>query len=165
MKVGLISDTHDNQGMISKAVDFFKNRDVNAVIHAGDWVAPFSAKKFECFSGRIYGVYGNNDGEILGLNSIFQDINAQVGLEFADFDIEGEKIAVTHGTSTPTVEAILESGRFPFLVHGHTHEPSVRDTGDTLAVNPGEACGYLSGRATVALLDTGRREAIIHDLS
>jgi predicted phosphodiesterase len=31
-------------------------------------------------------------------------------------------------------------------------------------VNPGEVCGYLSGKSTIALLDTVKREARIVEL-
>jgi len=31
-------------------------------------------------------------------------------------------------------------------------------------VNPGEVCGYLSGKSTIALFDTDRREAEIIEL-
>jgi putative phosphoesterase len=40
------------------------------------------------------------------------------------------------------------------VVHGHTHETRVCREGNTLVINPGEVCGYLSGRPTIALLDT-----------
>jgi predicted phosphodiesterase len=33
-----------------------------------------------------------------------------------------------------------------------------------LVVNPGEACGYVTGRCTVSLLDTERRAAWLIDL-
>ena len=36
--------------------------------------------------------------------------------------------------------------------------------GETLVVNPSEACGYLSGKPTVALFDADRFEAKIVDL-
>ena len=44
------------------------------------------------------------------------------------------------------------------VVHGHTHRAGVRREGKTLVVNPGEVCGYLYGRPTVAVLDTDKLE-------
>jgi hypothetical protein len=164
MKAGLISDTHDNQSKISRALELYQDEGVEAVIHAGDWVAPFSAKRFENYRGRLYGSYGNNDGEVIGLCKAFEEMEAMVKGEFTEFELDGEVMAVVHGTYPPVVEAIAESGRYPVLVYGHTHEPEVREIGDVLLVNPGEACGYLSGRSTVALLDTEEREAIIHEI-
>jgi predicted phosphodiesterase len=50
------------------------------------------------------------------------------------------------------------------VVHGHSHVEVSRKNGETLIVNPGEVCGYLSGKATIALLDTVKREATIVEL-
>jgi len=41
---------------------------------------------------------------------------------------------------------------------------SIERKGKTLTVNPGELCGYLTGKATIALLDTIRDEATIIDI-
>jgi len=45
-KLGVISDTHDNLDAIGKAVDEFNKRRVSLVLHAGDYVFPFTAKIF-----------------------------------------------------------------------------------------------------------------------
>jgi len=50
------------------------------------------------------------------------------------------------------------------VVHGHAHEAKVYRKGRTLIVNPGEACGYLTGRSTIALLDTSKLEVKIVEL-
>jgi len=36
--------------------------------------------------------------------------------------------------------------------------------GKTLVINPGEVCGYLTGKPTIALLDTVKHEAKIISL-
>jgi putative phosphoesterase len=45
------------------------------------------------------------------------------------------------------------SGLYRFVFYGHTHKVDIRRAGDVLVVNPGEACGYLTGKATVALVN------------
>jgi putative phosphoesterase len=40
------------------------------------------------------------------------------------------------------------------IVSGHTHVPKTYRKGRTLVINPGEACGYLSGKPTISILDT-----------
>jgi len=40
------------------------------------------------------------------------------------------------------------------IVSGHTHEPRTETRGDTLYLNPGECCGWLTGVGRVSLLDT-----------
>jgi len=49
-------------------------------------------------------------------------------------------------------------------VYGHTHRPEIRREGSLLIVNPGEVYGHLTGRSTVALVDTVKRSAEIVDI-
>ena len=162
--VGLISDTHDNLGMIAKAIELFQGEGVDFVVHAGDWIAPFSARKFRVFSGRLFGSYGNNDGEVIGLSRAFLEMDATVKGEFTEFELDGERMAVMHGTYPAVVEAVVSSGRFSTVICGHSHVPVVEHKRDVLLVNPGEACGYLFGRSTIGILDTGERDAKIREL-
>lgn len=46
MKIGLIADSHDNLPMIRAAVEVFTAAGVEAVLRAGDIIAPFAAKEF-----------------------------------------------------------------------------------------------------------------------
>ena len=62
------------------------------------------------------------------------------------------------------LEVLDSSGRYLAIVHGHTHVPEIKELGGTKVVNPGEACGYVSGKETVALLDTEREEVWIKTL-
>jgi predicted phosphodiesterase len=39
------------------------------------------------------------------------------------------------------------------VIHGATHEYQVRTLGDTLLINPGETCGWLTGNCTGVILD------------
>ena len=42
MKVGIVSDTHDNMVKIKDMVDILNSREVDLMLHAGDFIAPFS---------------------------------------------------------------------------------------------------------------------------
>jgi putative phosphoesterase len=50
------------------------------------------------------------------------------------------------------------------LVYGHTHRPDIRRNGPLLIVNPGEVYGHLTGRSTVALVDTEKKAATIVEI-
>ena len=41
MKIGVLSDSHDNVHMVAKAVELFNDEGVVLVVHAGDFIAPF----------------------------------------------------------------------------------------------------------------------------
>jgi putative phosphoesterase len=76
MKIGIISDTHDNIENILKAVKEFNNRNVEIVLHAGDFVSPIAV---ESFAGiKLIGILGNNDTDIPGLTSAFNKIQGEL---------------------------------------------------------------------------------------
>jgi putative phosphoesterase len=50
------------------------------------------------------------------------------------------------------VTALVKSGNYDIVIRGHTHKLEVKQ-GKCMMINPGETCGYLSGKKTVILLD------------
>ncbi|KYH37211.1 MAG: phosphoesterase, MJ0936 family [Candidatus Hecatellales archaeon B24] len=157
--IGLISDTHDNLEAIRRAVEVFNQRKVELVLHAGDFNAPFTSAAFKGLKAKLIGVFGNVDGERVFLKQRYAEVlNGEIRGEFAEVEVEGGKLALIHGVVQPIVEALALSGRYNAVIRGHTHKQEVLKLGDTLIVNPGEACGYLTGKRTVALLDPARLE-------
>lgn len=159
-----MSDSHDNMEAIKKAVKFFNEKKVKAVLHAGDIVSPFTVRAFQELESKLYLVFGNNDGDRLVLSKWFGEIGAEVCGDFADLTIDGLHIALLHGTNETLVKALAESGNFDVVIRGHTHEPGVKLVGNTHVINPGECAGVLYGKATVAVLEIGNLNAEITTL-
>ncbi len=157
MKIGIIADTHDNIAAIQKAVSFFNTQDLKYVIHAGDYVAPFSLKELMRINAKLIGVFGNNDGERRGLKNICRNIHEPP----FDLLLEGKHIMITH-----MMESL--SGRSKkntdIIISAHTHIAEVKG-GNPLYVNPGECSAWLYGKSTVAVLDIETSCAEIIDLS
>ena len=63
MIVGLMADSHDHLFRIRDALDFFKKKKIELLLHAGDYVAPFAVRELKKLSCPFVGVFGNNDGE------------------------------------------------------------------------------------------------------
>lgn len=164
MLIGLISDTHDHLKMIEKAVAFFNESNVGMVLHAGDVISPFTARKFKECRSRLILVYGNNDGDRSNLQRAFSEIGAQFYWPAAMLELEGRRILVLHGEDTRLVDEIAGKNMFDLILSGHTHEADVKRIKGTLWVNPGEACGYLTGRSTVGLYDSSKHEAEIIEI-
>jgi hypothetical protein len=165
MLVGVISDTHDNLPQIEKAVKFLNDQKVGLVLHAGDYVAGFVVPKLAQLNCKLIGVFGNNDGDHELLKRRFSETsNCAIRERFTQVEVEGFRIALLHGHETELLAAIIASGYFDAVVHGHSHYLGIRKAGKTLAINPGEVCGYLTGKSTLALLDTVKKEAKIIDL-
>ena len=162
--IGIMSDSHDNLEAIAKAVEFFNREKVTLVLHAGDIISPFTTKEFKKLAAPLKLVYGNNDGEKKGLEIAFKQMNADIS-ELNEVEHEGKKIALYHGTVTVLLSSLISSGEYDVVVRGHSHTSEIKREGKTLVINPGECCGYLTGRQTVALLDLATMQATIHQLN
>jgi hypothetical protein len=153
MLVGILSDSHDNLPAVEAAAHRLRERRVELVLHAGDIVAPFVAPVLARCGARVFGVYGNNDGERAGLRKRFKEIGEIKG-DVAELEMGGRNVVVYHGAEQALADALVASGKYDLVVLGHTHRPEIVKRGRTLVVNPGECCGYLTGKRTFAVLDT-----------
>ena len=156
--IGILSDTHDNLTRVREAVRLFNDAGCDLVIHAGDFVAPFAAEELCNLRAPVKAVYGNCDGEKAGLAKVFQGLG---GIREAPFKFShaGLRFLVCH-LDAP-VGRHTASKAYDIIVYGHTHLPVVESRDGILLINPGEACGWLRGKCTVALLDPAARTAEI----
>ncbi len=165
MLIGIISDTHDNLPLVEKAVKRLNDEKVALVLHAGDFTSPFVIAKFKALNCKLIGVFGNNDGDHELLKKRFSETtNCEIHGRFAEVDAEGFKIALLHGDETELLNALTSRECFDAVVYGHVHMIVSEKHGKTLIVNPGELAGYLTGKSTLALMDTTKREAKIIEL-
>jgi putative phosphoesterase len=153
-QVGIMSDSHDNMPAIRTAVELFNERQVDLVIHAGDLVAPFTAREIKKLKCPYRIVLGNNDGEVLGLYKVF---DGNVFHPPFKMMVNDKKILVLHDAMV--LEALEHLKSFDLIIYGHDHTASVEKLHDgRFIVNPGECGGWLTGRATVAIWDVGQSD-------
>ena len=157
MKIGLISDTHDNIQNIQSATSIFNYKNVGLVIHAGDIVSPEAVEAFNGF--KLIGVLGNNDLEIDRLTNAFNKIGGQLRGEICEMEQDGLMLAIYHGTNASRKELLIQSRKYDVVICGHTHKTQNKKVGNTLIINPGTANGWFFGyKATAAVFDTKTRE-------
>lgn len=149
--IGIMADSHDNLVSVRRAVQLFNDTGCNLVIHAGDFVAPFSARELGGLNCPVKGVFGNCDGEKKGLEKAFAPLGKIEEVPLV-FNHEGLNFLVVHLNFS--LKSYFSSGKYDVLVFAHTHKPEVRMEKKTLLINPGETGGWLSGKSTVAILDT-----------
>ena len=154
MFVGLIADTHDRLPYIKRAVDRLNEEDVEAVLHAGDYIAPFVVKYFKPLKARMIGVFGNNDSMKRTLTETFSELGFSVNSYFRSLELDGRRFALTHGDEEELLRSLIDSGYYDVVVYGHTHKMETYMRSETLVVNPGEVCGYLTNKSTIAILNT-----------
>ena len=164
MKIGVLSDSHDRLPALERVLQLFAWERVEAVLHAGDFVAPFAAKLLadDRMNGvPVHCVYGNNDGERDGLKQVLPRVqDGPLRLKLG-----GRTIVMHHALDWLKPK---DKRGADVIITGHTHEVSVdRKTskaGDRLLLNPGECCGWVTGRCTAAVLDLDTLEPRIVDI-
>ena len=159
-----MSDTHDRLSVIDAAVKKLNELGVELVYHAGDYVSPFVDSRLKNLKAPLVGVLGNNDGSKSLLKKKFAEFGADIRGRFAFDIIDGLTIAVVHGDNRELMRSLLELQSHDILITGHTHEAKIYRKGKMLIINPGETCGLLTGKSTIAILDTNKLEAEIIEL-
>lgn len=162
MKLGVLADSHDHLGYLRRAVEVLEERGVTAIVHAGDFVAPFTIPLLGRPGVPVHAVFGNNDGERVGLKARFAEIGGDLHERPHEFTVGGHRILVLHEPFG--LDGLSAAGTWPVVIYGHTHQVDHRP-GNTLVLNPGEVCGWLTGRATMAVVDLETRSAEIVELS
>ena len=163
MLVGIVSDTHDNLDTVEQAVQTLESADVDAVIHCGDIVAPFSATPFDS-NFDFYSVRGNNDGE-WSLQDTVAEFGTYLG-EMGELTLGGAEFAVYHGTSEPVVEALIDCGHYDYVCRGHTHQQVHEERDGTIHVNPGGIPIAAAPEDPAAVVvDTESGDVTFHDLA
>ncbi|MFQ5999334.1 MAG: metallophosphoesterase [Candidatus Bathyarchaeia archaeon] len=164
MIVGIIADTHDRLPLLDKAVKRLNEEKVELVLHAGDYVAPFVVPHFKPLKANLIGVFGNNDGDQELLKKRFTKLGVEIRGKFAEVKVEGLRVAVLHGDEVELLRSLIDVESHDVIVHGHTHEAKTYRKGKTLVINPGEVCGYLGEKSTIAILNTQTLEVKIIQL-
>lgn len=155
MLIGVISDSHDRVPLIKKGVEIFNSHNLEAVLHCGDFVSPFSILPFKKLKAPFHAVFGNNDGEKRGLKSIFNENGWSLNERPWLFDVKGKQIAMLH--EPEPLDNLIQSEKFDLLVFGHTHKKLFKKVKNGLVVNPGECCGWVKGEPTIAIVDLERQ--------
>jgi putative phosphoesterase len=156
MLIAVVSDSHDALPAIDKALVAIREAQPDLILHAGDIISPFAAKRFAETGIPIRAVFGNNDGEKAGLHRVIPGICEPPLLVEAD----GLRLVVVH-----SLDQLPESmGGIDVVVSGHTHKVAVTTENRITFINPGELCGYLSGRCTFGFIDTGTRQFRLESL-
>jgi putative phosphoesterase len=155
MKIGIVSDTHNNLKNVNRIVELFNESSVERVIHTGDITQAKTLDIFAHLKMPMYGVYGNNDeGERESLAAAV----AAHGFIFQEppFVLEWHQRSIMVVHDPLEFEGHLDHTH-ELALHGHTHlyryeELSVRGARQVV-FNPGECAGHMKGFNAIGVLD------------
>lgn len=143
MKIGLVSDTHDE--VLASLHETLEG--VDEILHAGDVCGQDALAEIETIA-PVTAVHGNMDRRLLA-----DELPPELLL-----DREGIRIALVHGhrlRQSRVLDDLIEKYRVirpDLVVFGHTHEPLSRRWEGTRYVNPGSA-GGVGTDPTCAILE------------
>ena len=120
MKIGVVSDTHNNLKNIETIINLFNDEKVSLVIHTGDISNANSLEKFSQLKCELIGVYGNNDRNELGI----KEVALKNGFNFQEpprkLSLNHREIAIFHEPDNID-QFLLENKGINVVLFGHTH--------------------------------------------
>lgn len=160
MKIGVMSDSHDNLANVRKAMDVFLSRQIEVLLHCGDFCSPFvmaELSRLRHAGVRMQAVLGNNDGDPVLLSK-----KGEGFCEFSDFvvktELDGRRIVLMHYPDL--AEDLFRANLFDLVLYGHNHKARL-EGGERKLLNPGTCSGAMAEFASVAVVDTRDMDAEI----
>lgn len=161
MRVGVMADTHDRVPAVAELLERLAQKGVSMVMHAGDYCSPFCLAPFHQRGTALLGVFGRNDGDRETLAAYAaRGMGTEIYESPHSFDVGGKRILLVHEIGEVNARSIEQHD---VVIHGSSHLQSKKTIGTTLVINPGEACGWIHGKCTAAILDTETGE--VEDIS
>ena len=150
MLLGIIADTHNDIESTEKTLSILKERGVNTLVHAGDITSP---RMLEYLSGfDCYIVLGNGDqidrdvinwkASVLGMRPVDDKI---------EFELAGKNFIVFHGNNVPMYREAVASGKYNYIIKGHTHYFENYIANESRIINPGAV--YRHDDSSFVILD------------
>ena len=149
MKIGIISDTHNNIELTKKAIGIFEVKNVQFIIHAGDLTSPKMLQLFEKFNCKF--VLGNADIDVEDINKKAEDLGFGCIDNVCTFALEDKKFIVFHGNDVPAFREAVASGEYNYIIKGHTHFFENYISNNSRVINPGSL--YSGDECSIAILD------------
>ena len=152
MKIGVVSDTHNNLKSIETIIHLFNDRELEYVIHTGDIANSHSLERFSKLNSKLIGVYGNNDRCEVGIKEVAIKYKFSFQNPPSKFKLQNREIAIFH--EPEHIDQFLsENRRVDIVIHGHTHRYRNEMKNGILYFNPGESAGMLKGKNAIGIVD------------
>ena len=158
MKIGVVSDTHNNLKNIEIIINLFNDLEVPIVIHTGDISNANTLEKFSRLNSELIGVYGNNDRNEPRLKEVAQRNNFKFQEPPRSLSLLDREIVIFH--EPDNIDRFLsENKSINVVLYGHTHRYENETKNGVLFFNPGESAGMQKGSNAIGILDLMSLEA------
>ncbi len=152
MRIGLLSDTHNNQANLQVAVFQLRQAGIELVFHMGDVTSPETLRELAGF--QVIHVHGNGDLDTQLMREKLQTMHPRSASQPVwTGDLDGVSIAATHGHMLQSLDALITSGKYAYVFKGHSHRRQDEQIGPTRLINPGSLGGLKVQERSFAILD------------
>ncbi|MGB0716518.1 MAG: metallophosphoesterase family protein [Phycisphaerae bacterium] len=160
MKLGILSDSHDQAATARKAITILEQAGAQHFVHCGD---VGGVEVFEEFVDKpLTFVWGNCDVPTPGLRTFLQSVGIAIPAAIPTMlTLAGKTLAVFHGHETGFMP-IKNDGSIDYILHGHTHVQRDERIDGVRVINPGAL--FRCQQKTVAILDLETDELTFHDV-
>ncbi len=149
MRIGILSDTHDQIERTRVAVAMLRNAGAEALIHCGDLASPPIVQELAILPSWF--VFGNHDSDMVPHLEKSATASGVVCLGWGGtIVLSGRRVGVAHGHLTTDIRRVMQDAP-EFLLSGHSHLPSDSSVGTVRRINPGAL--HRAELFTVALLE------------
>ena len=150
MRIGVVSDTHNNSRNVLEIVRLFNEAKVDHVIHTGDITTAKTLKLFSRLSVPLSGVFGNNDVDVDSLLRIASLCDFQFQHPPLNLNIGERHVVVVHDPRELTGPLVKN---IDVALHGHTHLLHIERRNNLTIFNPGECAGHMKGLNAIGVID------------
>ena len=158
MKIGVVSDTHNNLKNIEIISNLFNDERVPIVVHTGDISNANTLEQFTKLDSELIGVYGNNDRNESGLREVAKKNNFQFQEPPRRLSLLDREIVIFH--EPDNIDQFLSENKLiEVVLYGHTHRYENSTKNGVLYFNPGESAGMQKGSNAIGILDLINLEA------
>jgi len=155
MKIGIISDIHENFHNLILALQEMEKQQIKQILCLGDLINPGIAKVLANQAIPVFMIWGNNDGDKVEITLASKRAGSQLTVSVRTYDfieLDGKKIFLSHYEDLALPMA--KTGLYDAVFFGHNHEVSSEKVGDCWLINPGELAASKTKVATFSIYDT-----------
>ena len=149
MRIGILSDTHNQVERTQRAVARLIEAGAETLIHCGDLAQADIVAV--CAVRPLYFVFGNHDADMVPELQAAADEHGATCLGWGGLiELAGRRIAISHGHLAREMRP-LRSEQPDYLLSGHSHAAIDWMDGDIRCINPGAL--HRANPYTVAVLN------------
>ena len=151
MKIGIISDTHDDVRALDQALSILEAEGIATLFHCGDLCSPQTLEALSDFD--VWVARGNMDRHPELEASARKIIGNGRLAERHWLTLAGRSVLLLHGHRREELRRLISSGVHAYVIHGHTHRRRNETVGPTRVINPGALGGVRWQQRSFCILD------------